>query len=66
MTSTRDVVFEHDYLYYILDVFNKKIMLMMTLMKMDILFSNTISYQHWINHFQECQQNLLLMNSVDG
>ena len=44
MTSTRDVDFDHDELYYKLTVSNKKIIFMMTLLKMYVFFlSNFIS-----------------------
>ena len=65
MNSIIDVIFEHDQLYYTLNVLNKKIMLIMTLLKMYIIFSCLIYYQYLINPFQGCQQYPLLKNYVD-
>ena len=61
MTSTWEVYFEHDELYYTLHVFHNKIMLMMTLLKIYVLFSSLISYQCLLHSFQGCQIYSLIM-----
>ena len=63
MTSTRDVDFEHDELYYILHVSNNKITLMMTLLIMYVLFSYMLSYEHLIHPYQGYQQYSLIKSS---
>ena len=65
MTLARDVCFEHDELYYKFHIFNKKIMLMMTLLKMYVFFSCLVSYQLLIHPFQGCQKYSLIINSED-
>ena len=62
MTSTPDVCFEQDELYYTLNILNKKIMFMMTLLKMYVIFSCLILYQHLVHTFQGFQQYSLITN----
>ena len=66
MTSTWDIFSGQYWLYHTLHVLNKKKMLMMALLKMYVLFSYQISYQCWINPFQECQQYSSVINDVNG
>ena len=66
MIETRDIIFDHNELYYTFHVLNMKIILNTTLPKMYLLYLYHISLQNWTNNYQECQQLSVVINYVGG